>query len=220
MRKPRPPRPPRNWTRRCGLCSAAFTDTTTNRYCSDVCRCTARLVRGDRMYRPTRADMPKVKTCKFCDIRITGLNRYCSLWCSEAAQGRRVLECVVRTGACRRCGAAYCVPASTAEGFCSSRCNKAQRHKREKARRRSHRRAGEDFTLREIAERDGWRCHLCGDRVPDRQYEARDKDPTIDHLVPISHGGPHTRDNVALAHNRCNWERSDKPIEFQLRLIA
>ena len=36
----------------------------------------------------------------------------------------------------------------------------------------------------------------------------------------IAAGGEHTRANVALAHNRCNWERGDTAIEFQMRLVA
>jgi 5-methylcytosine-specific restriction endonuclease McrA len=72
-----------------------------------------------------------------------------------------------------------------------------------------------------IAERDGWCCHLCGRKVADRiDYAARDDDATLDHLVPVSKGGLHVRANVALAHNRCNWERGNADIEFQMRLIA
>jgi 5-methylcytosine-specific restriction endonuclease McrA len=77
----------------------------------------------------------------------------------------------------------------------------------------------ERFTLREIAERDGWRCHLCHRSVPDRKYRAKPNDPTIDHLIPLSDGGSHTRVNVALAHNRCNSERSDQGAA-QLRLVG
>lgn len=80
-------------------------------------------------------------------------------------------------------------------------------------------RTGEDFTLREIAERDRWRCHLCGRLVPDRDYKARPDDPTLDHLIPQSEGGPHTRANVRLAHNRCNYERCTAG-EVQLLLVG
>jgi 5-methylcytosine-specific restriction endonuclease McrA len=54
-----------------------------------------------------------------------------------------------------------------------------------------------------------------GPRPP---YSAKDKDATVDHLVPLADGGQHTRANVALAHNRCNWERADKGTA-QLRLV-
>lgn len=77
----------------------------------------------------------------------------------------------------------------------------------------------ESFTLREIAERDGWRCHLCNRKVPDRPFRSRPLDATIDHLVPVSAGGDHTRANVALAHFACNWKRADVG-PAQLRLLA
>jgi len=112
-------------------------------------------------------------------------------------------------GSCARCGRTFVVRPATRgrKKYCSERCamraaNNTRKHlKRAVA-------GGESFTLREIAERDGWRCHICHRKVPDREYRARRLDPTIDHLVPVSAGGGHMRDNVALAHNRCNWERA------------
>jgi 5-methylcytosine-specific restriction endonuclease McrA len=103
-------------------------------------------------------------------------------------------------------------------GYCSARCVTRQKKSDDRAFKRS--RVGESFTLREIAQRDGWRCHLCGGKVPDQEWTANDNDPTMDHLVPVSKGGVHERWNVALAHNRCNWERGNADIEFQVRLIA
>ena len=44
--------------------------------------------------------------------------------------------------------------------------------------------------------------------VPDRILRAMDY-PTIDHRVPISLGGDHTWENVALACRRCNREKHD-----------
>src|SRR3990167_759572 len=45
----------------------------------------------------------------------------------------------------------------------------------------------------EIAVRDNWRCHICGKRVVQANM-------SLDHLIPISRGGPHLKANVALAH--------------------
>lgn len=100
---------------------------------------------------------------------------------------------------------------------CSIRCSRKPRKRADRARRKNvdH----EPYTLRQVAERDGWRCHLCGKRVPPRRYTAKPEDPTVDHLVPLSAGGPDTLTNVALAHNACNYTRSAGG-EAQLRLIA
>lgn len=94
---------------------------------------------------------------------------------------------------------------------------------REAERRKEFRRRGAPkgtpYTLEAVAERDRWRCHLCGKRVkksakwPDRTC------PSIDHLVPISAGGVDGLENVALAHWYCNTLRGTRG-EAQLRLTG
>jgi len=54
-----------------------------------------------------------------------------------------------------------------------------------------------------IAERDGWTCHLCGERVL-KVKAPHPLSPSLDHVVPLAHGGAHEPGNVALAHLRCN----------------
>lgn len=71
----------------------------------------------------------------------------------------------------------------------------------------------ERFTLDEIYERDGRRCHLCGKKV--KRSEA-----TMDHIVPASLGGPHTRANVALAHRSCNASKGNRVANEQLRIVG
>ena len=53
-----------------------------------------------------------------------------------------------------------------------------------------------------IYERDGGICQLCDESV------ARDKFD-LDHIVPISKGGPHMPSNVRLAHRSCNARRGN-----------
>lgn len=79
--------------------------------------------------------------------------------------------------------------------------------KAQKALRRARLRGCEGTILsrEEIAERDEWTCHLCGGEV------TRD-DWSLDHLTPISQGGPHTSANVKLAHHLCNARRGAKPL--------
>lgn len=75
------------------------------------------------------------------------------------------------------------------------------------------------MTRRQVYARDGWRCHVCGRKVPDQKYTAHDLDPTLDHLVPVEDGGSDHASNLALAHNKCNWDRGSHG-PAQLRLIA
>lgn len=55
-----------------------------------------------------------------------------------------------------------------------------------------------------IAERDGWRCKICGKQVNKRAKVPHPSAPTLDHIVPLAAGGRHEPTNVQLAHFRCN----------------
>ena len=62
----------------------------------------------------------------------------------------------------------------------------------------------ECFSPQEIYERDHWRCRICGGLAA-RWRKHRDPfSATLDHVVPLVKGGPHTRENVQLAHMACN----------------
>lgn len=64
-----------------------------------------------------------------------------------------------------------------------------------------------------IAERDGWRCHICARKVAKSAL-------SIDHLIPLLHHGSHTPQNVALAHRSCNSRRGAGRLPAQLRLFG
>jgi 5-methylcytosine-specific restriction endonuclease McrA len=86
------------------------------------------------------------------------------------------------------------VPATTARN--------RRRYERRKANT-----VGERYRLRDIAERDACRCHLCGKPVDMTLSGRHPQGPTADHLVPVSCGGGDEPHNVALAHRRCNVKR-------------
>lgn len=73
--------------------------------------------------------------------------------------------------------------------------------------------------MAEIAERDGWRCHLCAKKVRRTLPGTHPMGPTIDHLVPLAAGGTDRRDNVRLAHRQCNITRRHLG-EVQLLLVG
>lgn len=80
----------------------------------------------------------------------------------------------------------------------------------------------EHYTTAEIAERDGWRCQLCGKKVPAGPRFPDPRSASIDHIVPISDGGGDIKANVQLAHLRCNLSKHTRtlPQGEQLRLIG
>ena len=121
---------------------------------------------------------------------------------------------------CRECGNVFAPQRQPRQGkfrtvFCSDKCGDAFTA-REARRMRTHRKRTngryESFSLYTIAVRDGWRCHICGKKTTRANW-------SLDHLIPISYGGTHTMDNVALAHHYCNAIRSNTGAA-QLRLIG
>lgn len=171
--------------------------------------------------KPPRTPKPRNTECAWCagPIAIPAPNKkYCSPACRSICHPQRKKVTHILYGACTQCGDAFVRRAGQRGEFCTRACSRRARKRRGRRRLRGAPQR-EAYTLRQVAERDGWRCHLCGKRVPDRPYAARPLDPTVDHLIPVSAGGNDTLDNVALAHNRCNWLRSDTG-QAQLRLIA
>jgi 5-methylcytosine-specific restriction endonuclease McrA len=83
-----------------------------------------------------------------------------------------------------------------------ARRRKYDRRKMKRARERGAMRVkfvGTDW----VRKRDNDTCYLCGGFVSI-------EDASLDHVIPISRGGDHTRGNVKLAHGRCNSLKGDK----------
>ena len=74
----------------------------------------------------------------------------------------------------------------------------------------------ERFNDKEIFIRDNWCCGICKEAVDPTLNHPDPMSASLDHVVPLSRGGSHTRDNVQLAHLRCNLRKNDKlPEEFE-----
>lgn len=54
-----------------------------------------------------------------------------------------------------------------------------------------------------IYERDNGICGICGKPVPPSEL-------SFDHVIPLARGGPHTADNLQVAHLRCNKQKGAK----------
>lgn len=120
---------------------------------------------------------------------------------------------------CRSCGDPFIYYTKRAQSpFCAD-CN--HNHHRGSANRRA-RKLGvvyENIDPARVFERDGHRCQICGIHTRG-QFPALTA-PTIDHIVPLSRGGPHTYANVQCACFRCNSiVKRDGATNDQLRLVA
>ena len=84
------------------------------------------------------------------------------------------------------------------------------------ARRRANQRGlpAEKFSYAEIFDRDQWTCQLCGRPIDPKLRGRTAKSVSIDHILPISRGGGHIRDNVQAAHFGCNVRKSNR-LEYQ-----
>ena len=62
-------------------------------------------------------------------------------------------------------------------------------------------------TLKNLYERDGGICQICGEPCDwqDKSWGTNGPMyPSLDHIIPRANGGTHTWDNVQLAHCICN----------------
>lgn len=118
---------------------------------------------------------------------------------------------------CSDCGSAY---RRKNGGHRCPACSASRRTVAEQRRRQLVKHGDPSITWRTVGERDQWRCHLCGKKVPERAGAAKEPSgATVDHLVPVSDGGEHVWSNVRLAHRSCNLSRSTGGI-VQLLLVG
>lgn len=188
------------------------------RFCTNECR--------HRTY-ASRIAAPKVEfTCEWCLRPSMGQRgqALCSTQCrnrrsTHRAEHRHTDRCDIPWKPCEGCGAIGSFFHS--RRFCQEcRDEKLRaRYRRKNAARRGAKVKGHDFTLKEVGDRDGWRCHLCRRRVNPSIANPDPRAPTIDHLVPIAHGGIDELANVALAHRSCNCARGARGLA-QLRLAV
>ena len=90
--------------------------------------------------------------------------------------------------------------------------NNKQSYKEKKNKRRVQKYGGEYvyINIYNIYKRDDWKCGICGFRVDKKLKYPHPLSPSLDHIVPLSKGGAHTKDNVQLAHLRCNLSKGSK----------
>lgn len=68
----------------------------------------------------------------------------------------------------------------------------------------------EVFEDLEIFKRDQWICGLCAEPVDKTLRWPDPFSPSLDHILPLSRGGHHTRENCQLSHLRCNLRKNNR----------
>jgi endogenous inhibitor of DNA gyrase (YacG/DUF329 family) len=182
-------------------------------YCSKSCA-----VKAHQATRPRQPKLYRLKVthwqgqdCAVCGT--SSLDAYCSEYCRQLH--KRDGEQVDKLYQCVECGTEWLRwQRPGRRTYCSDECSLKVHRRNGKRTRRARLRAvkAETVDIRKVAERDGWRCHICKKKVTQKTW-------SLDHLVPLSYGGEHSYTNTALAHHRCNTLRSNTG-SAQLRLAA
>lgn len=124
------------------------------------------------------------------------------------------------TKVCEECGAEYKTNhMASRRKYCSKDCAKAVEI-RNQARGNHQQRAKhygvhyEWFVDTYPMRRDGWYCYICGIHTPRKLKGSIEHNaPEVDHVVPLSRGGTHTRDNVKCSCRHCNLLKSDMKLD-------
>ena len=62
----------------------------------------------------------------------------------------------------------------------------------------------------DVFERDGWVCQSCNKQLRQKDRgKMKPESPEIDHVIPISRGGPHTYDNLQTMCKECNGRKGN-----------
>ena len=84
---------------------------------------------------------------------------------------------------------------------------KVKEHQRKNSHQRRVRLQGgrfERFDYVEIFERDNWICGICTKPINNKLKRPNPMSVSLDHIVPVSRGGGHVKENVQSAHLSCN----------------
>ena len=166
----------------------------------------------------------------YCPTCGAFVERNASPFCSDECSRKFEFETT-----CHRCGCS-----TKSKGYMGSgrrTCEACKQAAERKARRAARRKYGKHyrsraryhgvkyvaFPVRDIFERDGYRCQICRKRVFEKaRYRKGDGkihplSPTIDHIVPMCKGGNHEPSNCQTACFQCNSRKGDSG-GWQLRL--
>lgn len=117
---------------------------------------------------------------------------------------------------CRGCGTSWVQYAKRDDSDLCSACTKMKWRMNHRKRAKHYGVAYEFIDPHRVFAADGYRCQLCERKT--RGSFPNPRSPTIDHIIPMSVGGPHLRHNVQTACFRCNTRKHNGAANDQLRL--
>lgn len=219
----------------CRWCSAQFISRNGRTYCYDS-RCVGLQAELERKRSRDSAIKKYVPPkCKICgDDTTRGDWGYCSDTCREKATVRTCAWCGIKfkrqfsratIGKLAYCSTAHSARANLERarmvtGQTSRGPDKDKRRARDALRRARLKSAFvENVYPSVVFERDNYRCHLCGKKCKQGLPGSHPDAATLDHVIPLSLGGPHSYANIATAHRRCNISKGVRAMNEQLALV-
>lgn len=160
--------------------------------------------------------------CELCGIEFQRTVRkvawkkgksYCSRACKDRARNkavRQAREAAKPLRSCVHCGAAMPRAMRRDAKFCSAECNEAAHAQWRKMAKRRGADGKAKFNRADIADRDQWRCGICGGLISRRKKHPDPYALSVDHIVPLARGGSNEPTNLQAAHLRCNLSRRDR----------
>lgn len=184
-------------TKPCADCGKGFVGTAGKLYCSRQCR---------RLHRKC------VSTCGACgrEFRAAAARRFCSRACTAEANRKP----------CRKCGASFACADPRAK-YCSTKCRSQARWMLDSLNYRTSQRlhnkrrydliaSAEEIDPIDVFERDGWTCQTCLAPIDRSAAPRSPRSPSVDHVIPLSRGGPHAMANVRCTHFGCNSRKGNR----------
>jgi len=206
----------------CHYCRKEFFNFGYVNYCSQECKKENlkifKKIYNEKNPRKYKATEKKIRFCNCSSI-------------IEKPYARNCFDCyskIIKTRMCKGCnkplnikGKQYCSNECRPKKLVNKEYRKCYVRKARKdgriARGRDRERAKHyvvEYTYTpplKILDRDNWRCHLCLTYL-DRALRGKNlpSSPEIDHIIPISLGGPHIESNLACICRACNIKKSNK----------
>lgn len=203
----------------CKRCGIGFRAQSYRAHCSKECN--AAYIES----------LKRKATCKKCGTVFRPKNprhwQYCSRECSYAdistwyvaptAEYRSIRYSKVDFKPCQVCGKTFTEVERGAQTCLGCRGKLGAHNVARRSLRKHHIRraknagvAYENLDPLVVFERANWVCQICGGRTPPEKRGTYDDDaPELDHIIPMSIGGPHMLFNVQCTCKKCNREKSD-----------
>lgn len=188
----------------CRGCGVTYRPKASNRraYCSRDCA-----------FKHKAAKSPAPKHCADCRAEIPRRRIRCVPCVVEARRLASRVPRVERT--CEDCHTTYIPTHGQRKRYCSMLCAKRVSRRIEKAKRRAREAQlpTENINPFKVFTRDSWTCRMCHEPTPRALRGTLDNHaPELDHIVPLSRGGPHTYSNTQCLCRRCNQVKGAQPV--------